>query len=184
MITGLTKHFRFPHCKITHHLLLLRNIFKHKRFKYLTSEYLHHHWMWSHLQACVTGPLRKITLILYRDRQATLMGVGTQRGPSAPKNRGFRGTQRTQASEVEQVSYTKCENGNLHRQTGQNAHYLGSKFGCCHTKTRNTPDKLDVSSLLEHRIDAAGWLRAGRISWQSSTRDSIPVSYGHLVYLS
>ena len=136
LITGLTKRFRFPHCKITHHLLLLRNIFKHKRFRYLASEYLHHHQMWSHLQACVTGPLQKITLILYRDRQATVRGVGTQRGPSAPTNRGFQGTQRTQASE--------CGNGNLSRRTGQHAHYLGSKFGCCHTKTRNTPDKLDV----------------------------------------
>ena len=52
------------------------------------------------------------------------MGAGgTQRGPSAPKKRGFRGTQRTQASEVEQVSYTERGSVSLSGQTGQ---YLGS----------------------------------------------------------
>lgn len=30
--------------------------------------------MWPHLQACVTGPLQKITLILYRDRHVAGLG--------------------------------------------------------------------------------------------------------------
>lgn len=65
-------------------------------------------------------------------------------------------------------------------------YYLGSKFSYRHTNTRkDTLIRLDVGvPLLGHPRDTAGWLRAGRPTLPPSTRDSIPVSYGHLVHLS
>lgn len=168
-ITGLSKRVRFPHCKITHHLSLLSNIFKHKRFKCLTSGYLHHHQMWPHLQACVTSPLQKITLILYRHRQAWCSeGRGDTERTQCSKEKGLsRDPENTSLWGWTSILHWtwKCEPEWTDRTIFGKHYYLGSKFSYHHTNTRkDILIRLDVGvPLLEHPRDTAGWLRAGRL---------------------